>query len=648
MYAQPDQPTQAMAQAPALEYYVHTENGSMLVALPPDSQRQRASTAQAPYALENNSYRDGLQPEMVPYLQLAGLQDPMSEPLFTVAEVENEINKIKREQGGDYIAAARKAQATELLVRSLQHSSGMRMAAAFRQLWLQSATRDSGITEAAVRVHNALSGLEASRQKEPQQEVPMPPPSFGSHRQSLFTAVDANGDGIIDRSELYAAMHVGLVKDGRAAAPELAQTAWTAAPQSQDFVYSLAVPTAKRGHEASSASFQSTRASASGIGATDTSFQSTRAGVNSEDLALSDVPEHVQQKPIVVFDDTAARRSTRMGNVDANMATLAAARASQISQAAARTSQAASYQAPAPRYSHGQETYVIAPRSESPLPSGPPTVYGPRSSLGGLAPHRASAVQPPAPRDTITVTSPQGTTQQTQIRGSTFSPASGQRVRMASNATVASGQRQSNVGFGVPRTSVYSYHQEDDAPSAAASRRQTAVSSVWNAWGDYSGSDQDIPNAPSGGYSEPHQSEPRQSQTRFSQPRFSEPRARAESRRKTTGCDFSDNRERAPTLQGEDSPRSRLDTATTTKSTRSHSLPDATFANISKTFTVSDVARRPTQAAAALGVTKNAGRRTVAAAFYKGAKQTHPDKGGHKEDFQVIREAYAKMLNERR
>merc|ERR1712232_125415 len=59
-------------------------------------------------------------------------------------------------------------------------------------------------------------------------------------------------------------------------------------------------------------------------------------------------------------------------------------------------------------------------------------------------------------------------------------------------------------------------------------------------------------------------------------------------------------------------------------------------------FSVREVAKRRTLAAKALGVQKDAGRRTVTRAFRQGAKNAHPDKGGDKARFQVLNEAYMK------
>lgn len=55
------------------------------------------------------------------------------------------------------------------------------------------------------------------------------------------------------------------------------------------------------------------------------------------------------------------------------------------------------------------------------------------------------------------------------------------------------------------------------------------------------------------------------------------------------------------------------------------------------------VAQRRTAAAVALGVSKDAGRRTIRQAFRQNALQLHPDKGGSSADFQVLNEAYRKM-----
>jgi len=63
-------------------------------------------------------------------------------------------------------------------------------------------------------------------------------------------------------------------------------------------------------------------------------------------------------------------------------------------------------------------------------------------------------------------------------------------------------------------------------------------------------------------------------------------------------------------------------------------------AGISKEFSTRQVASRKTVAAQALGVQRHAGRKTVKQAFKDSALMLHPDKGGDKEDFQVINEAY--------
>lgn len=65
---------------------------------------------------------------------------------------------------------------------------------------------------------------------------------------------------------------------------------------------------------------------------------------------------------------------------------------------------------------------------------------------------------------------------------------------------------------------------------------------------------------------------------------------------------------------------------------------------LSSKVTTAEVSKRRTIAAQALGVPKTAGRKTVVAAFRKGAKELHPDKGGCTEDFQVLNEAYI-LLN---
>jgi len=90
-------------------------------------------------------------------------------------------------------------------------------------------------------------------------------------------------------------------------------------------------------------------------------------------------------------------------------------------------------------------------------------------------------------------------------------------------------------------------------------------------------------------------------------------------------------------------PVSRTERSNTACSTRSR----AQSVPLSNLFSVSDVARRETLAAQALGLSKTARRGTVAAAFHKCARKHHPDKGGKKDDFQVLREAYSRLLAER-
>jgi hypothetical protein len=60
-------------------------------------------------------------------------------------------------------------------------------------------------------------------------------------------------------------------------------------------------------------------------------------------------------------------------------------------------------------------------------------------------------------------------------------------------------------------------------------------------------------------------------------------------------------------------------------------------------FTISDV-QRPSLAAEAMGIRKEAKKKTLADAYHKGVRKHHPDKGGRKSHFQVLREAYSVLL----
>jgi len=130
-----------------------------------------------------------------------------------------------------------------------------------------------------------------------------------------------------------------------------------------------------------------------------------------------------------------------------------------------------------------------------------------------------------------------------------------------------------------------------------------------------------------------------------------------------TGADKMSRRSTGRSSTGAASRRSRADSRLSTTSatsaaasmagkrpraeTRSASLPTSMphFHNgFSKEYSTTEVGRRPTIAAKALGVAKDASRRSVARAFYEGAKVLHPDKGGAKDDFQVLNEAYMRML----
>jgi len=76
---------------------------------------------------------------------------------------------------------------------------------------------------------------------------------------------------------------------------------------------------------------------------------------------------------------------------------------------------------------------------------------------------------------------------------------------------------------------------------------------------------------------------------------------------------------------------------------RSRAMAMSSCKSLASRFRTAEVAKRATIAVTALGISKEAGRKTVARTFYKHAKVLHPDKGGDKEDFQVLNEAYMKM-----
>mmetsp|Transcript_63883 Transcript_63883/g.122821 ORF Transcript_63883/g.122821 Transcript_63883/m.122821 type:complete len:94 (-) Transcript_63883:95-376(-) len=67
--------------------------------------------------------------------------------------------------------------------------------------------------------------------------------------------------------------------------------------------------------------------------------------------------------------------------------------------------------------------------------------------------------------------------------------------------------------------------------------------------------------------------------------------------------------------------------------------------SISQRLNVSlrQVSQRKTAAALALGVRKDASRKTIQHAFRQQVLNVHPDKGGNAADFQVLSEARQKM-----
>jgi len=77
---------------------------------------------------------------------------------------------------------------------------------------------------------------------------------------------------------------------------------------------------------------------------------------------------------------------------------------------------------------------------------------------------------------------------------------------------------------------------------------------------------------------------------------------------------------------------------------RSQSVPMVPPQSIGQQFSAQQVGRRSSAAAQALGVKKGAGKKTITTAFRQGARVMHPDKGGDKDDFQVLNEAFQKLL----
>jgi len=104
-------------------------------------------------------------------------------------------------------------------------------------------------------------------------------------------------------------------------------------------------------------------------------------------------------------------------------------------------------------------------------------------------------------------------------------------------------------------------------------------------------------------------------------------------------------RSRLPSTTPE--PRDRLQRPSTTPEPRDRVQSTASQMpmgpSLSHQFQQKDVVGRPTIAAQALGVSKDAGRKTVTKAFREGARQLHPDKGGNTEDMQILNAAYQKL-----
>lgn len=191
-----------------------------------------------------------------------------------------------------------------------------------------------------------------------------------------------------------------------------------------------------------------------------------------------------------------------------------------------------------------------------------------------------------------------------------------ERARVES--TMRERVEQQRVASNFPRARVESTASGLSEAQRPSDRKTTAASSVFFCFGDENSDEED------------------------EEAMGTESSAAQSSRRNTTGAGSGTE---SWNLGGRN--RARVDTETSFGGTRSMSLPGNAHGMLSAKFTVNDVARRETLAAEALGVRKNARKHTVATAFRKEARNMHPDKGGMKEDFQVLREAYANLLQTR-
>jgi len=428
-----------------------------------------------------------------------------------------------------------------------------RVNGAFRTLWLSSATSSAltGSSEAAVRVHTALSILNAARQK-PQETAP--PSSQGYQRLSLFSAIDSNKDGLIDAEELRNALKVGIVRDGRPVLPEQPQevrqdvggagTSWngdaggTFQAQEPRISAGIIVPM-KRANETSWTSFQSTRASESMVSGTDT---------------------------VAADTSCSSQRHSPWGIVSSEPAYGGSTEPPYRASTTGRLSVISS------------EPIYRASTAGLPTPQSPPMARGP--PMAQLPSDATGAQMPPQPADF-----PEGDPRSTNPRRSSVFFAFGDNDSDDETDPAQSRRLTEDSGFPSRRNTVDSGFQ---------SRRNTAP---------------DV------------------------RPRMS-----------TASCPTDDFGERQRRSDNSFVGKQRCDTTSScaARAGRHMSLP-VNYTNLSHKFTVDDVSRRRTLAAQALGVRKTAAGHEVSGAFYKGARQVHPDKGGQKEDFQVLREAYARL-----
>lgn len=108
------------------------------------------------------------------------------------------------------------------------------------------------------------------------------------------------------------------------------------------------------------------------------------------------------------------------------------------------------------------------------------------------------------------------------------------------------------------------------------------------------------------------------------------------------GADGEDSSERPDTEEE----HKRRESFEETARLRADSVPaaPAKVPDLSDRFDTRAVAERRTKAAEVLGVSKNAGKKTVTNAFREVARDYHPDKGGDKANFQILNEARMKLL----